>query len=229
MRGWASIQRRRTWISWRIVHGSQIVMKCLYLARVGRPDILSSVDKLAHTLTKWTKACDKRLPRLISFIRHTCEYRQYCYVGSQPPQCRLGLFQDSNFAGDLEDSKSTSPGILCIFGSHTFLPTNWMCQKLTSVSHSSTYAEVISLDAGLGFRDWSISFLTEPNQQNQRCKRVTVKLVGKHSTKHANTNTKHEHQSRSDQYWSRSIKRNTSWFQCYVVCLLRIMKPWLIW
>ena len=31
-------------------------------------------------------------------------------------KCRLGLFQDSDFAGDLEDSKSTSGGTLCIFG-----------------------------------------------------------------------------------------------------------------
>ena len=34
-------------------------------------------------------------------------------------QCRLGLFQDSDLAGDFEDSKSTSGGILCIFGSRT--------------------------------------------------------------------------------------------------------------
>ena len=64
---------------------------------------------------KWTKACDKRLNRLISYIHHTCEYKQYCYVGNTAKQCRLGLFQDSDFAGDLEDSKSTSGGTLCIF------------------------------------------------------------------------------------------------------------------
>ena len=52
---------------------SQIVLKCLYLARVGRPDILWSVNKLARAVTKWTKACDKRLNRLISYIHHTCE------------------------------------------------------------------------------------------------------------------------------------------------------------
>ena len=45
---------------------SQIVLKCLYLARIGRPDILWSVNKLARSITKWTKACDKRLNRLIS-------------------------------------------------------------------------------------------------------------------------------------------------------------------
>ena len=53
------------------------------------------------------------------------------------------------FTGYLEDSKSTSGGVLCIFGSHTFVPISWMCKRQTSVSHSSTEAEIISLDAGL--------------------------------------------------------------------------------
>ena len=61
----------------------------------------------------------------------------------------LGLVQDSDFAGDFEDSKSTSGGALCVFGSHTFVPISWMCKKQTSVSHSSTESEIISLDAGL--------------------------------------------------------------------------------
>ena len=29
------------------------------------------------------------------------------------------------------------------------MPISWMCKKETSVSHSSTEAEIISLDAGL--------------------------------------------------------------------------------
>ena len=128
---------------------SHLVLKCLYLARSERPDILWSVNKFARAVTKWTQACDKRLARLMSYIRHTCEFRQYCYVGNIANQCRLGLFQDSDFAGDLEDSKSTSGEILCIFGSQTFVPISWMCKKHISVSHSSTEFEVISFDAGL--------------------------------------------------------------------------------
>ena len=124
-------------------------MQCLYLARIGRPDILWSVNKLARSITKWTKACDKRLNRLISYVHHTCEYKQYCHVGNTARQCRLGLFQDSDFAGDLEDSKSTSGRTLCIFGTHTFVPTSRMCKKETSVSHRSTESEIISLDACL--------------------------------------------------------------------------------
>ena len=45
---------------------SQMVLKCLYLARIGRPDILWSVNKLARAVTKWTRACDRRLARSIS-------------------------------------------------------------------------------------------------------------------------------------------------------------------
>ena len=38
----------------------------------------------------------------------------------------------------------------CAFvGSHTFVPISWMCEKQTSVSHSSTESEITSLDAGL--------------------------------------------------------------------------------
>ena len=39
---------------------SQIVMKCLYLARIGRHDIVRSVT-----------SCDERLAHLISYIHHT--------------------------------------------------------------------------------------------------------------------------------------------------------------
>ena len=107
------------------------------------------MNKLERSLTKWTRDCDKRLNRLISYIHHTCDYKQFCHVGNAAKQCRLGLFQDSDFEGDLEDSKSTSGGTLCVFGSHTFVPISWMCKKQTSVSHSSTEPEIISLDAGL--------------------------------------------------------------------------------
>ena len=57
-------KRRRNEICWRIVTSMlSIFLNCLYLARIGRPDILWSVNKLARSITKWTKACDKRLNR----------------------------------------------------------------------------------------------------------------------------------------------------------------------
>ena len=85
-------------------------------------------------------------------------------MGNTAQHCRLGLLQDSDFAGDLEDSKSTSGGVLFIFGSRTFVQVSWMCKKQTSVSHSSTESEIISLDAGqrmdglLALDIWDIAF-----------------------------------------------------------------------
>ena len=88
--------RRKNSKRWEICQTfcSQIVLKCVYLARIGRPDILWSVNKLARSVRKWTRACDKRLARSISCIHDTSDYRQYCHVGNTSQQCRLGLFQD---------------------------------------------------------------------------------------------------------------------------------------
>ena len=76
------------------------------LACIGRLDILWSINKLVRAVTKWTKACDKRLPRLISYIHHQCEY-------STTMQNRIvsGFW----FCRDPEDSKSTSGEFLCFF------------------------------------------------------------------------------------------------------------------
>ena len=101
------------------------------------------------------------------YIHNTIKFRQQCRLGHTAEQCRSGLFQDSDFAGDLEVSKSTSGGILCIFGRRTFVPINWMCTKQAAVSHSSAESDVITLDAGLrrdGIRaldlwDWVVEVL----------------------------------------------------------------------
>ena len=47
---------------------SQIVLKCSYLVRIGRLDVLWSVNKLACAITKRTRACDKQWARFVSFI-----------------------------------------------------------------------------------------------------------------------------------------------------------------
>ena len=39
----------------------QIVLKCMFLARIGRRDIVWSVNIKARAVTKWTRACDRRL------------------------------------------------------------------------------------------------------------------------------------------------------------------------
>jgi len=81
-------------------------------------------------------------------LHQTYEHAQVNWVGDAPSKCRLALFSDASFAGDLRDSKSTSGGILVLFGPNTWVPISWICKKQGPVSHSTAEAEVISLDAG---------------------------------------------------------------------------------
>ena len=70
---------------------SRVVLKILYTARLGRPDALWSVNTLARKVTKWNKGCDKRLHRLIEYLKATKDWVQLCFVGDHPKDCWLAL------------------------------------------------------------------------------------------------------------------------------------------
>ena len=74
---------------------------------------------------------------------------QINWVGDSPKDLELVLFCDADFAGDLTDSKSTGGAFLFLVGPNTFVPISWMVKKQGQISHSSTEAEVISLDTAL--------------------------------------------------------------------------------
>ena len=103
-------------------------------------------------------------------------------MGITVKQCRLGLFQDSDFAGDLDDLKSISGGTSCIFESDRFVPRSWMCKKQTAVSHSSTESEIIFLDArlildqlpALHLWDLIVSVLGNMTQTTERAGRPVI-------------------------------------------------------
>jgi hypothetical protein len=71
------------------------------------------------------------------------------FVGDELSACKLLLFCDAGFAGDLVDSKSTGGAILCLVGPNTFCPLTWICKKQGAVSHSSSEAEIIAMDAAM--------------------------------------------------------------------------------
>ena len=99
----------------------KIVLKFLYLARIGRVDILLTVNKLVRATTTKTRACDKRLATLIPCIHHTSTFRQHCHVGNNTVNPRHEDF-------------------FCI------CPISWSCKKQTSVSNSTGEVELVSLD-----------------------------------------------------------------------------------
>ena len=126
-----------------------VVLKCLWVARLLSPYILWTVNTLAREITKWTVASDKRLHRLISYMHHTDDWVQFCYVGDPIKDIHLVMCPDASFAGDIRDSKSTSGEIYFLIGPSTCVPISWLVKKQGPVSHSSTEAEVVSLDTAV--------------------------------------------------------------------------------
>jgi hypothetical protein len=66
-------------------------------------------------------------------------------VGDDKGGLGLKLFVDADFAGDRLDAKSNNGGFLKLEGNNTSFPLMWVAKKQTSVSRSTTEAEVISL------------------------------------------------------------------------------------
>ena len=106
-----------------------------------------SVNKLARSITKWTKACDKRLNRLISYIHHTNNIVSWEIL---PNNADWDCFKTPILREIWKIRNALLEERYAFFGSHTFVPISWMCKKQTSVSHSSTESEIISLDTGEG-------------------------------------------------------------------------------
>ena len=151
-----SIQKRNNCKRWEHLSKvcSQILLKCWSTWRSGRPDILWSVHKPARAVTKRTKACGERLS--LTFIaRVTTDNIAMWVISAQ--HCRLGFLQDSDFAGDLEDSKSTSGRVLCIFRSRTLGRCSWMCKKQTS-----TVPLNLRLFLYMQFQAWTVYLLLIP-------------------------------------------------------------------
>ena len=119
-------------------------------------------EQLARSITKWTKACDKRLCRLISYIHHTCEYKQYCHVGNSANNAGWDCFKTLTSREILRTQNPLLEEHCPLLEVIHFVPISWMCKKQTSVSHSSTESEIISLDAGLRLDDIPALDLWDP-------------------------------------------------------------------
>ena len=124
---------------------SQIVLKCLYVGRICRPDIHGPWTNL-HVLSP-------NGPELATNVWHVWTLTFITRVMSNnivmSQQCRLGLFQDSDFAGDLADSKSTS-GRLFVHICKSYICSHKLdVQEKNSLTQFNRTWDYLSLDAGL--------------------------------------------------------------------------------
>ena len=117
---------------------AKVVMKCLYGARFVRFDLLWPIGDLARRISKWTKACDRRLDRLMGHLQTTLDHGLEGFVGDRIEDCSVLAYCDASFADELATSKSTSGFFICIVGPNTFMPINAFAKKQVTASHSTT-------------------------------------------------------------------------------------------
>ena len=122
---------------------------------VGRTDVLAfdMLDAMIASALKASHAC--ALPENVSVEEQRAEKNDRFLRGKQIAYMMYehfratGAYEAVQGRSDLFQKRlQNDDGILCIFGSRTFLPISGMCKKQTSVSHSSTESEIILLDAG---------------------------------------------------------------------------------
>ena len=148
---------------------------------------------------------------------------------TQHIKCRLGLFQDSDFAGDLEDSKINIRWTLMHFRKSNICANKLDVEEtditFTQLNRRWGYFSGCWFPHGrnyrawpLGLRDWSISFLTKPNWQTQGSS-APGNPVAKHHTPHE----KPQIQPSTTIWISMTLIRFLpTWdllIECYAVCL----------
>ena len=120
-------------------------MGIFYGARHCRWDLVCPTTWLTRYLTRWSRAHDKMLFRLVSYLWCTLEDTMSGFVADAPGSLYLQHSIDADHGGDVLDIKATSGGHLMLKGPHTAFPFLETCKKQTCSSNGSTEAEVVSL------------------------------------------------------------------------------------
>lgn len=130
---------------------------CLqWIANCMRPDLAHVVHRLARSLQEPAEADVARARRVMRYLSGT---RTLGLTYGAAPNCDLALdaFSDSDWAGDPDDSRSTSGGVLRLCGAAVV----WLSCKQPSVSLSSSEAEFVAAgDVGREIM-WLRPFLAE--------------------------------------------------------------------
>ena len=128
---------------------SRILMKILWAARLCRPDFMKVIGDLTKRLTTWSVADDKRLHRLMGYVKHSKGHKLLGKVGDKSEDLKLCLYTDADHCSGIDHTKSTSGMMMAVEGPNTWFPLTWASRRQTATARSTTEAEMISLGAGL--------------------------------------------------------------------------------
>lgn len=130
---------------------SRVLMKVLWAARIARPDLMKAIADLTRRLTAWTKAFDRRLHRLMSYLFGSKNFKLQGQIGDHPDKLYVSTYTDADHChcSAQEDTKSSSAMLMALEGPNSFWPISWASKKQSSTAGSTTEADMISLGAGL--------------------------------------------------------------------------------
>jgi len=156
----------------------------IYLAKCTRPDISFAVGKAARnsehpTISDWIK-----ITNILKYLNTTKNYK-ICYDGTG----EIIAYTDSDFAGNLDDRKSTSGNIILMGNS----PICWTSKKQTSVALSAAEAEYVSTSECIKKILWIRNILEELFNFDKPITVYTDNTASLENIKNDEINTKLKH------------------------------------
>jgi hypothetical protein len=165
----------------------------LYLALSTRPDIAHAVNVLSRFLSHPGSAhvlAAKRVLRYLSGTPHAgLIFQNQGYKTSQE-EVTITAYSDADWAGDLDDRKSTTGYIILMNGN----VINWNSKKQATVALSTAEAEYMAISAAVQEIKWLVQLLTEMQIKvklpvtlycdNQAAISISENDVHHHRTKH---------------------------------------------
>ena len=112
----------------------------MHLATCTRPDIAYAVGTLARFCSKPNQSHWTAAKRVLRYLKGTSNFG-ILFRGNDTSA--LVGYCDADWAGDIEDRKSTSGYIFCIAGG----PVSWRSKKQATVSISTAEAEYVALSS----------------------------------------------------------------------------------
>ncbi len=128
---------------------AMMLMTIMYSGRVARFDLLKVISLLASRITKWDSDCDRRLHRLMCYLKKTRADVMTGWVGDDPSLLTAHLFADADFAGCPYTLKSSNGDHFDIQGPNSRVPIAGRCNGQTSTAQSSIEAELSALNSGM--------------------------------------------------------------------------------
>ena len=130
----------------------------LYLSTKTRPDVAYAVSNVARYTSKPTKQHWVAVKRIMRYLNGTINHGLlYDNVS------KLTGFSDANWAGDLDDRKSTSGYIFTMSGG----PISWLSKKQTCVALSTAESEYMALSLAAQESVWIKRLLHDMNETSE--------------------------------------------------------------